>query len=99
MALLKEKQTEYGVTANYWKVEMVSIDRHMKEANFSLNLYVNKDAKQFIETYTVSDLMGQQDKSKYESYFESDTYKDIYAACYAYAKDNIDYFKDAVSDS
>lgn len=98
MALLKNKTTDFGVEANYWKVSMVSIDRNLKEASFSLNLYKQRGDDLFFETYTVTDLMGIEDKTNYEKYFESTEYTDIYNACYNYAKNEIEFFKDAVSD-
>ncbi|WP_346961235.1 hypothetical protein [Clostridium sp.] len=101
MALIKEKMTQFGIPASYWKVSMVSIDRNMKEAAFSLNLYITKDAKNFIESFTISSLMGKEDKTLYEEYFENKDGKftDIYNICYEYAKNHEEFFKDAISDN
>lgn len=95
MAFIKEKETDFGLTANYWKLAMITIDRNMKEASFSFNLYFKKDAKQFIDTYIVSDFMGNPDKTLYEEYFESDKYPHIFIACHDYAKKYVEFFKDA----
>jgi len=97
MALIKNKMTDFEVEAGYWKVDMVSIDRHLKETSFSLNLYLSKDTKKFFESYTVS-LLNTEDKTLYNQYFETLTYKDVYTACYEYTKAHEEYFKDAESD-
>lgn len=101
MALIKEKSTEFGLLASYWKIDMITIDRRMKEVSFCINLYMNKDAKNFIETYVVSQLMGKQDKTLFNQYFGEDinNFTDIYNACYEYTKDNEEFFKDAISDN
>lgn len=106
MALIREQTIPiYGITAGYWKVGMFTIDTNMKEVSFSLNLYINKEiAKEpntFINTYCVSDLMGLEDKTLYNKYFAKDkgnTYKDWQTACYMYAKENVEFFMDAVDD-
>lgn len=99
--LIKSKMTNLGVEANYWRLSMISIDRHMKEASFSLNLYISKESyengSQFIESYNVS-LLGLEDKTIYESYFETNAYTSVYDACYAYAKSHDEYFMDAIED-
>lgn len=99
MAFIKEKETDFGITANYWRLSMISIDRDMKEASFSFNLYFKKGAKQFIESYVVSDFMGLEDKTLYNEYFESGKYPNLYTMCYEYAKKYVDFFKDAISDN
>lgn len=100
MALIKEKKTDFGIIASYWRLDIVTINREMQEASFALNLYLNKDSKRFIETYIITSLMGKEDKTLYNEYFEScDKYTDIYNACYEYAKVHEEYFKDAISDN
>lgn len=98
MALIKNKVTRFGIEAGYWKVGMISKDRHMKEASYSLNLYLKKGADDFIESYTVS-LLGMQDKTMYNEYFEGQKYPDIETACYEHAKKYEEFFKDAISDN
>lgn len=106
MALIKEKVIKnYGINASYWKVGMMSIDTNLKDVVFSLNLYVNKDLSReentFIDTYTVSDLMGLEDKTLYNKYFGEDNgknYKDWQTACYHFAKENVEFFMDAIDD-
>ncbi|MCW6094542.1 hypothetical protein LAV60_15330 [Clostridium sporogenes] len=95
MALIKEKITDYGVPANYWKIGMVSIDRVARNGSCSLHLYIQKGAKAFIESRAVF-----FEEDKFDNYFGTDIlkYKDIYTACYAYVKDNDEYFADAVTD-
>ena len=105
MALIKEKETKFKVKADYWKVGMMTIDTNMKEVNFSLNLYFDKESANtkdaFLETYSVTELMGIEDKTMYNKYFGEDkgkTYKDWQTACYMYVKENVEFFKDAVDD-
>lgn len=106
MALIKEKQVKnFGVTASYWKVGMFTIDTNSKEINFSLNLYVSKEMASekdsFIDTYSVTMLMGEEDKTLYNKYFAEDRgehYKDWQTACYMFAKENVEFFKDAEDD-
>lgn len=103
MALIKNKIIEnYGIEAGYWKVGMFTVDTNAREVSFSFNLYVSKDkareVNKFIYSINVSDLMCVEDKTLYNKYFAKATYKDWQTACYMYAKDNIDYFKDAIDD-
>ena len=105
MALIKEKETKFKVKASYWKVGMLTIDTNMQEVNFSINLYLNKESAKekdtFLETYSVTELMGIEDKTMYNKYFGEDkgkTYKDWQTACYMYVKENVEFFKDAVDD-
>lgn len=95
MALIKKKLTDMGIEADYWKVHMISIDRHMQNGSFSISLYGKKGAKQFIETHTVPIMDSVTD---YIECFETCGYKDIQTSCYAYAKKHIDFFKDAIDD-
>jgi len=94
MALIKEKTTSFGMTASYWRVGMISIDRNMKEASYSLILYFDRDADEFIETYAVS-LLGVEDKTEYEQYFSNSNYINITTACYEHAK-TTEFFKNAI---
>lgn len=103
MALIKEKMTKLKIAASYWKVGMMTIDTNHKEASFSLNLYFTNDSSDvdsYVEVFSVSDMMGNEDKTLYEKYFGkgSVNYPNWQTACYMYAKENIEFFKDAVSD-
>lgn len=99
MALIKNKTTDFGIEANYWKVSMITIDRNLQEATFSICLYLNKNAKAFIECYSVISLLNKEDKTLFEEYFGThNTYRDVYNACYEYVKKYEDYFKDAIDD-
>lgn len=101
MALIKEMEIkDLGITANYWKVAMVSIDTLRQEASFGLVLLTKKGATKYIYDIGVSDLMIAEDKTLFEKYFGEGTsiYRDVYNACYEYAKEHVDLFKDAVDD-
>lgn len=103
MALIKQVEIKkYKTTASYWKVGMFSIDTNLKETCFSFNLYMEKTEEKdaFIDTYTVTDLMGLEDKTLYNKYFgdNGSAYKDWQTACYEYAKEHVEFFKDAVDD-
>lgn len=95
MALIKNKMTDFGIEASYWKLTMLSMDRFTKEGSFSLSLFLTKGAEKFIETYTV---VIYNDKVAYAECFENATHKDIQTSCYMYAKKNVEYFKDAEDD-
>lgn len=102
MALIKESINEdLGVVVEYWKVGVFCIDTKLEECSFSLDGYVKKGAKKSIETISVGDLMGLEDKTLYNKYFAQDrgkTYKDWQTACYMYAKEHVEFFKDAKDD-
>lgn len=88
---IKEKMTQFGIPAKYWKLGMITIDRNLKEASYSLNLYISPEAPNFIDGYTVS-LLGMEDKTQYNEYFEGNKYGNIYAACYEHAKNHEEFF-------
>ena len=101
MALIKEKDTTFGVKASYWKIGLMVVNTMEKEVSFTLKLLVNKAATSPIDEYVVADLMGLEDKTLYNKYFAEDkgkTYKDWQTACYMYAKAHVKFFKDAVDD-
>ena len=104
MALIKNIQTEYGIEAGYWKISRISIDTIKKEISFTLNLYIDKEhqQKELGEMVFASAILTQEEfKPQYDKYFrkdEGENYKDIYTACYMYAKDNMEFFKDAEDD-
>ncbi len=54
MALKKEFTTKQGFTADYWKVDMITIDKNRYEASFSLNLYASKEKAQELDTFIES---------------------------------------------
>lgn len=93
MALSKNKMTDFGIEAGYWKVCMVSINRCNREASFSLNLFLSKDSNKFLESYVVT-IIGNDEL--YSKYFESKLFTDIHNACYICTKDTQEYFKDAI---
>lgn len=104
MALIKKKMTQYGFEAEYWKISRISIDTIKEEVCFTLNLYLNKENQtRELEDYTFGSLLLDplEFKPLYNKYFRKDKgseYKDIYTACYMFAKDNIDFFNDAADD-
>lgn len=105
MALIKKKLTEYGIEAEYWKLSRFTVDTIRKEVFFTLNLYLNAENSQGRElgdyTFASTLLDSEVFEEQYNVYFREDRgekYKDIYTACYMYAKDNIEFFKDAVDD-
>ncbi len=95
MALIKEKMAQFGIPASYWRVGMISIDRHRKEASYSLNLFFDRDAEEFLETKAVS-LLGIKDKTQYDEYFAGSEFDNIVQACYEHAKAKVNYFKTAI---
>lgn len=102
MAIKKEKQTVYGITANYWRVDTLSIDKVRKEGGFTLNLYTSEDAESPVDAYIVSftgDKYAEPESTeRFDKYFGigSSNYTNIYQACYQCAKETEEFFKDAV---
>ena len=94
---IKEKMTQYGICAKYWKIRYITIDTAMKEASFTLNLFLTQDAPTAIEDICVADFMGKEDKTLWNEYFGEGlkNFKDAYDACYSYAQKYVEYFKDA----
>lgn len=102
MALKKIKETNLGVSISYWRVEIITIDKHRQEGSIVLNGYLDENAKEFIESKVVSlnGLMnkdGTQNKEQFEKYFKDETqeYSNIYQACYECAKEADEFFADA----
>lgn len=101
MALIKETFIEeLGITASYWKVKYLSLDSDEEEGSFTIGLYSKKGMKNPLKSYCIVDMMGNQDKTLFRKYFKDMgvNYKDWQTACYMFAKDNIEFFKDAVDD-
>lgn len=100
MALIKPYMTEFGIEASYWKVTMITLnyDKERIEINFSLNLFVNSEAKKFLYSHNVVDLMGGQHPEKLTFFLELSDSLNIRRACYEYAKEHVDFFKDAMDD-
>lgn len=101
MALIKDFETPFKVTASYWKVGAMSIDTNLKDAHFTMSLYVDKAAGKekdaFLSTQTICDLMGPGDKTLFDKYFLDDTIG-WQKACYEYAKNHVPFFMDAKDD-
>lgn len=101
MALIKETHLEdLGITASYWRVKYLSLDADGEEGSFSIGLYARKGLKKPLKTICITEMMGNSDKTLYNKYFRDlgKTYKDWQTACYMFAKENIDFFKDALDD-
>ena len=99
MALIKEVNTEYGVKANYWRVDNIAIDKAKKEANFVLCLYLNKEAKNFFEYKVIITFDRDNKEEIFNKYFgEESGYRDIYHACYECSKEIEPFFADAEDD-
>lgn len=106
MGLIKKTMSDYGIEGEYWKISRFTIDTIHKEVFFTLNLYRTKmeDAKELGEYIFSSPSLVEFDidfTDDYYNYFIGDKgkkYKDFLTACYCYAKDKIEYFKDAIDD-
>ncbi len=111
MAFRKEKVTEYGITAEYWKVTAITTDKESKRGSFIVSLYKDEEsshnsAKSFEGRYVNAfmDLpfdITEEERSniadeRYEKYFAlGNEYTDQYEACYHMAKELDPYFADA----
>lgn len=101
MALIKETETKFKITASYWRISLISIDKRRNVMSIVLDLFMEKGAEASLDTYVVDDFMISSDNYEmFNKYFmdEGKSYKDIYTACYKYCKDNVEFFKDAVDD-
>ena len=100
MALIKEVDTNYGVKAGYWRIETITIDKRMKEANFIICLYLNKEATESFD-YRAVILADKENKEElFEKYFSDKIiFTDIYNSCYECAKEIDEFFADAKPDS
>lgn len=99
MALIKEVDTNYGIKAEYWRIETITIDKRMKEASFIIHLYANRDAKNSLD-YRVTTIVDKDNKEElFEKYFSDKAdFNNIYEACYECAKFLDKFFLDALDD-
>lgn len=100
MALIKEIDTEYGIPASYWKIGMLSVDRNRKEANFTLYLYVKKGESKPISEFVVTLFGMENGEEVFDKYFENTQpeFFNIYKSCYLLAKNEVEFFADALDD-
>ncbi len=105
MALIKEFETPQYAIGSYWKVSGICIDKNFEIANFALYLYKSKEVSDkdpiaYMYCWGVNELMSMDDKTLFNKYFrdKGQIYKDIDTACYMYAKEHVEFFKDAVDD-
>lgn len=100
MALIKATLTDFGITADYWKVDSFCVDATRKEASFILNLYINSTSTKYLDSKCIDDFMIMEDKTLFDKYFndKGKNYRDWQTACYEYVKNHVEFFKDAVSD-
>lgn len=99
MALIKPTTTGYGIVADYWRIETITIDKKMREASFILFLYLNKEATNNFD-YRVITITDKANKDElFKKYFsERVEFTDIYNSCYTCAKELDDFFADAKDD-
>lgn len=97
MALIKETETNLGISASYWRIGYISLDRVSKYGSITIMLYINKTAKQYIDQYT--ELIDSEEKfNEFFSTVALAEYKDIYNSGYEFIKKYSNYFADAESD-
>lgn len=104
MALYKEKTTKYGFIANYWRVDILTINKHTKEASCILSLYkdyeFSMDTDSAIDSVVVTSYANPNaqhaPEDLFDKYFGKDSeYENQYQACYEMAKELDEYFMDA----
>lgn len=100
MALIKEVNTNYGISADYWRIETITIDKRMKEASFIIHLYVNENAKSSLD-YRVITIADKENKDElFNKYFsENIKFSNIYESCYECTKELDQFFFDAIDDN
>lgn len=101
MALKKAKETSIGVTADYWRIDNIVVDKKNKEGGITVHLYINSTVKDPIDTYIISltaDKIEKNSTERFDTYFGSKMQEDynVYKAGYECIKNTEEYFKDAV---
>lgn len=89
MLLIKDTLTEYGVSADIWRVGLCTFDTIRKEGSYSLMLFITMDAENFVATETIS-LNELIDKTRYDTIFNHP--EGIIAGCINDAITNVDMF-------
>lgn len=93
MALIKGNN-DFGINADYWKLSDITINRSNKYCQLILGLHFNNSNNRALTYKSIN-----VEKELFDSYFEEpNAYRDVYHASYEYIKNNVDYFKDSVSD-
>lgn len=80
MALKKDIQTQYGITAGYWRLDNLHYSKAENQVSFSLLLYPCKDTAKKEKVFPLENL-GFSFISTEQAWAD-----DIRIACYAYAK-------------
>ena len=96
MALIKSIDTNYGISANYWRIESITIDKKRREASFITYLYAKQEAKNSLE-YRIVSIADKPNKEELfnKYFFDGKQSTDIYNACYLCAKEVDEFFSDA----
>lgn len=98
MALIKAEMTDLGVEANYWKINMVSIDRLNGFGSISLALYLNREQSKNNPSKFFKDNVYFIDRIIYPDIFENMN-DNLYTIAYNHIKVTDEYFKNALSDN
>lgn len=105
MGLIKEKALENGAVVSYWRVDMISLDKGRGQITFALLGYCSKEiavnnSQMFLDCASVGDFFEGENRELFNYYFRDcgANFKDIDTACYEYAKEHVEFFKDAVDD-
>jgi hypothetical protein len=80
MALKKDIQTQYGITAGYWRLDNLHYSKAENQINFSLLLYPSKEIAQ------IENVFPLENRGYSFSPSNSDWTGDIRVACYNLAK-------------
>lgn len=94
--IIKIDSLNIEVEAKYWRIGSISLNDYNKEISFTFNLFSSQDSTNFIESYCITELIGLEDESLFDKYFNSDVYPDIRTACYNFAIDNVEFFNGAI---
>lgn len=91
--MIKKKViTDFGVEAEIWKVGYISLDRINKYGSVTMCLYVNEEAKQYIDSVTEPILSPEV----FDKYFENN--KDIISNAELFIAENSDFFANTEED-
>ncbi len=75
MALIKETESQYGLTADYWAISNIEFNKETMNLKCKLSLYLVKGAPKALDIRSLNFSVTQEDIAN-----------GFYAACYAEAK-------------
>lgn len=93
MALVKDLDSSYGISAKYHRVVCVSINAITKQTTICVSSYISKDLRdkgfEFIDSLDI--IVPEEDYPQFLN-------DNIYACAYKWLKNNVEGFEEALDD-